>query len=554
MSDAPPPAEPVGPLTADGQPVNRKSIFLASFMTLIAAGIGFAVRGIILPYWADDFGFTFLELGTITGGGLVGFGVVILGASLITDRLGYKTILVAALVLHVLSAVITLAAAGVYASSGKDATFQCLYWGTFLFAIGNGLCEAVINPLVATLYPRQKTHYLNILHAGWPGGLILGSLICLIYQKTGLDQTWGWEWPMGVFLIPVAIYGLLVLKDKFPVSEAVAAGVSYGEQFAKLFAPLMLFLLLLQACVGYVELGTDSWIASITEKIAEGQGTLLFIYASTLMFVLRFFAGPIVEKINPIGLLFVSACLGAVGLYFIGSSSSVAMVWIAMTVYGLGKTFLWPTMLGVVGETFPRGGAITMGAVGGVGMLSAGLLGGPGIGYKQDFYATQYLKDNAAATYDRVAVPAEAADGFLFFPEVQGIDGAKKGVILDADGPGVTLSKTAAVYEERGEENPQADLVTWFDSAEAKAAEDKGPLAAADEYGGRMALKLTALVPTFMAVCYLLLLGYFKSKGGYQQEMLHEEIEHGHPATIGVDKHGEAAGEQYAGGVEGPVR
>jgi len=319
---------------------NKFSLFLASFMTLIAAGVGFAIRGAILDDWSSQYGFTKGELGTITGGGLTGFGIVILLASLITDKLGYKPILLLAFVLHVLSAVLTLAATPVYESQGKEATFQVLFYGMFLFAVANGLCEAVINPLVATLYPNQKTHYLNILHAGWPGGLIIGALLAkVIVGKVA------WEIPMAVFLVPTLIYGLIVVINKFPRSEASQAGVSFGQMFSQFASPVMLMLLFLHACVGYVELGTDSWISNITESFLEGQGLYLFIYASTIMFVLRFFAGPIVEHINPLGLLFASAILGTAGLYMIGSSSSAApiMVWVAVTVYSLGKTFLWPT-------------------------------------------------------------------------------------------------------------------------------------------------------------------------------------------------------------------
>lgn len=246
---------------------NKFSLFLASFMTLIAAGVGFAIRGAILDDWSSQYGFTKGELGTITGGGLTGFGIVILLASLITDKLGYKPILLLAFVLHVLSAVLTLAATPVYESQGKEATFQVLFYGMFLFAVANGLCEAVINPLVATLYPNQKTHYLNILHAGWPGGLIIGALLAkVIVGKVA------WEIPMAVFLVPTLIYGLIVVINKFPRSEASQAGVSFGQMFSQFASPVMLMLLFLHACVGYVELGTDSWISNITESFLEGQG------------------------------------------------------------------------------------------------------------------------------------------------------------------------------------------------------------------------------------------------------------------------------------------
>jgi len=492
-------------------------IFLASFLTLVAAGMGFGARGEIIGTWGSQYGFTNTELGLITGMGLVGFGGVILLASLITDYVGYRTIMLLAFVCHVVSAVLFALTTTAFQSSGKDGAYMCLYWANTIFSVGNGLCEAAINPLVATLYPNKKTHYLNILHAGWPAGLVLGALVGSFLKGMG------WEVAMLSFMVPALFYGFVTIKERFPKSEAMSAGVSYGEMFAQFASPLLVFLLLIHACVGYVELGTDSWISNITNKFSGGQGVYLFIYASSLMFFLRFFAGPIVERINPLGLLFVSACLGAIGLYAIGSATTVAMIWITMTIYALGKTFLWPTMLGVVGERFPRGGAVTMGAMGGIGMLSAGLLGGPGIGYKQDYFATQKLVDQekATATYDRYK--AAQANGFLFFPKVTGLDNSKKEVILEQP-PGKGLDDTIAKLTKDGKLDQSKEVLAlrdWWNSAQAFSAEDKPKIEEADVYGGRMALKATAAIPATMAVCYLLLVLYFRATGGYKQEHLH---------------------------------
>lgn len=468
--------------------INEKLIFWASFFTLIAAGVGFAIRGGILGDWETQFGFTKGELGGITGGGLVGFGVIILISSLFTDKVGYKPLLVLAFILHILSAGITLAATPVFEAMGKDATYQCLYWGMFLFAIANGLCEAVINPLTADLFPKQKTHYLNILHAGWPGGLILGGLMAYMFCGTNAAITQlRWEIPMAFFLVPTLIYGVVVIKEAFPKSHVTAAGISFGRMLLEFASPVLLLLLVLHAMVGYVELGTDSWITNIMNNVIEGYAILLFVYTSALMFVLRFFAGPIVEKINPIGLLLASAVLACIGLYSLGSVSTAAMIIVAATTYGLGKTFFWPTMLGVVGERFPKGGAITMGAIGGVGMLSAGLLGGPGIGYKQDYFASQNLKAESEEVYERYA--AEKESSFLVFPKIRGLDGTKVGGLMETSDEDLT----------------------------EQDKEDKSLVAAARIYGGRMALKWTALVPFMMGIGYLLLVFYFLAQGGYKQ-------------------------------------
>ena len=503
-------------------PQNALKLMIASFLTLIAAGMGFAVRTGVITIWGEKFGFTNSELGTITGLGLVGFGVVILLASLITDRIGYKAILLTAFVLHVLSVVVTVAATPIHAAYGKVATAWCLYIGLSMFAVANGLCETAINPLIAQVYPKNKTHYLNILHAGWPGGLILGGILAGCFVG---DQAWikslRWEIPMAFYLAPTIIYGIIVLKEHMPISEVKAAGITIGRMLLEFIQPVLLFLLVLQACVGYVELGTDSWITNITNSILVGQGFLFLIYASAIMFVLRFFAGPIVEKINPLGLLCVSALLAMIGLYSIGTFKTAVMIWIAVTIYGLGKTFFWPTMLGVVGERFPRGGAITMGAVGAAGALSAGLLGGPGIGYKQDYFASQKLQEVAPETYDRFV--ADHDNRFLLFPTVRGLNRAKVGVLADqSDGewtPGQQLQTDVERWTDSGnqlEDNQELfKLNQWWESAKQYRETDRDPVNAATIYGGRMALRWTACVPAAMLVGYLMLVIYFRMRGGY---------------------------------------
>lgn len=540
---------------------NQKVLFWASFFTLIAAGMGFAIRGGgILAEWGSAFSFTKTDLGEITGMGLFGFGITIIGCSVFIDRIGYKPLMIAAFLLHVASAVVTLAATPVYDGFGageenKEAAKICLSLGLFLFALANGVCEAVINPLVATIFPKQKTHYLNILHAGWPGGLILGGILAYFFVgRDAMITQLRWEIPIAFFLLPTLLYGFMILKEKFPVSEARAAGVGFSTMLKEFASPMLLFLFVLHAMVGYVELGTDSWITDIMQNLISGEAVLLFIYTSAIMFVLRFFAGPIVEHINPVGLLLVSAVLGCLGLYLLGTFQSAVLLIVAATIYGLGKTFLWPTMLGVVGERFPKGGALTMGTIGGIGMMSAGLLGGPAIGYQQDVHATEYLEENAEATYERYVSKApyskkldkwvdeskkvdnqwpaefgevvmkEKPNSFLGFTSV-GLDGKKVGDLKDK-------IKNIQRKKKNGEPISESEELTETEK------KDIEPVLQAGIYGGQQALKLTAIVPGMMAIGYLILVLYFRSKGGYQVEVLHGE---------------EPVGEHYTGGVEGPV-
>jgi MFS family permease len=615
---------------------NEKMLFWASFFTLIAAGIGFSVRGAILKDWGQQFGFTQSELGAITGGGLFGFGMTIILLSFVADWIGYGKLMLLAFVLYVASAVVTFAATYVYASSGKEGAYWCLYIGAWLFSLANGTCETVINPLTATLFPRNKTHWLNILHAGWPGGLILGALITLGFNKFGGD-TGGirWEVKLGVFLAPVLLFGIMMFGRRFPRSEAKAQGVSMkqmmgevgflGAGVAVFFLGLLLsvvvlpaipkswvdvprqtqwaigwgtalvvwlvyaaasgfrlghvvlaFLYILHGLVGYVELGTDSWITNIgdtvlSEAVTNSQDWALgaFICTNLVMFSLRFFAGPIVHKISPLGLLFVSALLGTLGLVLFSQPfvKGVALWFAVSIIYAAGKTFYWPTLLGVISERFPRGGALALGFSGGIGMLSAGLLGGPGIGYKQDYFAVQDIQRDHKDTYARYVARKE--DGSLdekgfplvtdlvpeMVPPVAGLDNGKLKIAdaygaaladlkagkkvpmtvakdgkevpapagLDADLEKLARDKSAGRRVDELERTLTARRNWWFNDGQPNYETDRGPLNEARMYGARMALLYTAAVPAAMAIGFLLLVIVFKLQGGYTQVHLEEQ-------------------------------
>jgi MFS family permease len=539
-------------LSPGTQNIHAHRLLWAGFMAILAEGVGFSLRAGILGQWAQQYGFTMTELGQITGGGLTGFGVIIIISSLVADKIGYGTLMFTAFILHFASAAVMLGAGAAFAMGGKAGVLNCLTASTFLFAMGNGLCEGVANPLVASLFQKNKSKYLNILHAGWPAGLILGALAA--YFMTGGEggKPIAWQVQMCLFLIPVVGYGFMLFGQKFPKSEASEHKVKYSDMLKELgffgaliicfllalwlqnictalklpafvgwvgggillltfglctkFTPgyfLMVLLLIIHAMQGYVELGTDSWVSNITGSLLKSprSGLLLFAYINGLMFALRFFAGPIVHKISPLGLLFSSTVLASIGLQLLGHSDAAAFCVIAASVYAIGKTFMWPTLLAVASERFPKGGAITIGAMGGAGMLCAGLLGGPGIGFNQDSNAAAKLQAENPAVYDRYK--ADAANSFLFF-STTGLDGAKVGV-LENNGQDIDTDPNLA------------SLKTWWATAKNTAADDKATVEAAELHGDKAALNITSVIPGIQAFILLCILFYFRAKGGYKQ-------------------------------------
>src|SRR4029450_10746271 len=207
----------------EGIAPNAKRLLWAGFLAILAAGIGAGVRGGVLATWGADFGCTGAQLGAIGGAGFTGFCFGIIIGGVVVDKIGYGKLVVAAFVFHVLSAFIALSATK---GQSQSTAYLLLYIGTFVFALANGTLEAVANPLVSTLFPRNRTHYLNILHASWPAGLVVGGLIGWILGE-GMQVSWKIQ--LGLFLVPTALYGVAFFGQHFPKSEASAKGLSVGE-------------------------------------------------------------------------------------------------------------------------------------------------------------------------------------------------------------------------------------------------------------------------------------------------------------------------------------
>ena len=230
-----------------------------------------------------------------------------------------------------------------------------------LTGLGWGAVEAASNPMVAALYPEEKTHRLNILHAWWPAGIVVGGLLGVAIGAMG----WSWQLNMFLLMVPALVLAWLVATSTFPVTERVAAGVSYSEMLRELIRrPLFWLFWLCMYLTAAAELAPGQWVNISLSNIVGMQGILLLVYVSALMFVMRHFAGPIVTRISSMGLMFCSCIAAGVGLYLLSLADSPILAFAAATVWGMGVCYLWPTMLAIVAERFPRGGAVALGLMG----------------------------------------------------------------------------------------------------------------------------------------------------------------------------------------------
>ncbi|MAG55714.1 MAG: MFS transporter [Planctomycetes bacterium] len=486
----------------------QKRLFWACFIALTATSFAFIIRIMILDDLAAKFELTETQKGEILGVGIWPFAVSIVLFSLVIDRIGYGTAIAFAFVGHAAFAFLTIFAEG----------YWSLYLGSLLGGLAAGSIEAAINPIVATMFHKEKTKWLNILHAGWPAGMVIAGLISI-----AMGDRLDWQGQVGLIFIPVVLYGSLMAmcRGSFPVNERVAAGVSHKDMlkevgFLSAFVasalillevgrvfelptwltwgligagsvgfgtysgsfgrPLFFILVLIMVPLAITELGTDNWITDLlkSEMVALDANPLwVLVYTTFIMMVLRFMAGPIVHRLSPLGLLAVSSGLGLCGLLFL-SQAAGTVIFVAATVYGVGKTFFWPTMLGIVSEQFPKGGALTLNLISGVGMLGAGVIGSQLLGNIQDREVNRELLDAKSELHAQVVAEEEKRSVF-------------------------------------GDYYPLDDK-----KLEDASPEDKKLVAEIRLRAKKTTLTTNAVFPGIMLVAYVLLILWFRSRGGYR--------------------------------------
>ena len=362
-------------LSALSHAVNRHSgyqkgrLFFVSSLALTMAGINASLRA----NSAADLQRIFLDpidkvhsaemIASILGLPFLGYAVTIAIGSPLLDYIGMGLLLPLSGLLFS-AGMLMMMFAGSLASGAS--VYSLLWAAALVTGIGWGLVETVVNPLVATLYPEDKTSKLNAVHAWWPGGLVIGGLLGVGMSSLG----WGWQAKLAVVMLPAAALLALCVGLKFPPTERVAAGVSAKEMFRELLNPLFFVLFASMFLTAASELAPGQWVDLALSRTVHMPGILLLVYVSGLMFLMRHFAGPLGQKLSPIGVLWFSCFGAALGLVALSYANSPVTALLAATVWGTGVCYMWPTMLATASERFPRGGALLMGLMGTAGTLS----------------------------------------------------------------------------------------------------------------------------------------------------------------------------------------
>ena len=574
------------PALDDRAQARNRFLFWACFVALVATAVAFVSRSFILDSLQEEFFLTETQKGEILGAGLWPFGFSIVLFSLIVDRIGYGKSMIFAFVCHA-GCVLTFVFAEGYSH---------LYAASALAGLGAGIVEAVVNPVVATMYPRNKTKMLTILHGGWAGGLVLGGFLTLSLGGAP------WQVKAGILLLPTLAYGVMMLACKFPVNERVAAGVPYKDMlkecgilgmlivsymivsevsrllklspawtygiigavvvvfgvYTRALGKLMYsFLLLIMILLAITELGTDGWMRELRNPAMRDlgiDGGWILVYTASIMLVLRFCIAPFVKVLKPLGVLLMGSLFAAVGLYTLAGASGAWLILITATIYGIGQAFFWPVTIGLVAERFPRGGALTLNAIAGVGMLGVGIIGFPLMGNLRDTRAVSQIEQTPALATKYVS--ADETDsifgkyGSLDTRKVNRIKGAKeltddRQKVIDGlsatAGPEALATALAAnndfraqvrktydeavrpegdttsmTYEDMLAALTEAGLIVDGATYDATFASEYEAIHATNMDSAQFAMQRIVVLPIIMAACYLGLIIYFRAKGGYR--------------------------------------
>ncbi|TFG97598.1 MAG: MFS transporter, partial [Calditrichales bacterium] len=454
-----------------GNDVNVNRLFWGSNFALIATAVTFAIVGAIMGPLKEAFVLTNAEVGWIGGAALWGFAISIFIFGPLCDVLGMKFLLRMALVSHAIGVIVMILADG----------FTMLFIGALILALGNGLVEAACNPLVATLYPDNKTEMLNRFHVWFPGGIAIGGLISFGLDNIGILS---WQVKLGVILIPTIIYGVLFLGQNFPATERLQSGVTGGEMVrATLMRPLFWILFVAMMMTASIELGPNRWIPAVLES-AGIHGILVLVWINLLMAIMRYKAGVVVHRLSPTGILFLSAIISGIGLFWLSYTETLGMAIAAGTVFAIGVCYFWPTMLGVTSERIPKGGALALALMGGIGTTIVGLVTSPLMGQVADDYLHERLPLNETTVVMRQIVDT--------YPALQAEGGEKTAADFEH-----AIAAAQSVLDEAGKNNalPEIETANALRSAMAvaptsdAAANAKKILGPAENYGGKISFR-----------------------------------------------------------------
>lgn len=539
--------------------LHRKRLFSGICLALIPTGASFGLIANVMTQLKTEFLLTNAQVGTIAGAAIWGMAISLLVLGPLLESFGMKRATWAAFLGHLIGLTLMISASAFTGS--PDTAFWLLMAGAICLAGGNGMIEVAGNPLTAALYPKEKTQKLNIFHAFFPLAILVAGVVGWGLSKTaGLAGGFFYHWTfqLAIIYIPIIIYGVLVLPQKFPKTENAEAGLPVKEMFRFTFtSPMMYAFLIVMAIAIGLELGVTRWIAPIFGAI-DMPGALMMSWIAFVMMILRFFSGKIVGRISPVGLLAVCSLFMALGLFLFAGASGSGLGFIAATFFGVGVAFNFPTIVGLVSERMPKSGSLGIVLTAGTGLLAAGAIGTPGIGVIADNQLGSYLEETRSEatlavleaveeSYPEQIEQAKAADdpikeyGFVATDLEMALASTKAALALYRENGDLTGRETplalraisdSAMRTPEGFEEKAAQLLsaeeTNADAVRRLAASSAGAsaklagsiLGPAEGFAGQRSLGLLSWVPLIMTAFFGAIYLSDRRRGGYKPEEL----------------------------------
>ena len=336
---------------------NRRSLFIASCASLLVTSLSFGIRAGILNDLGVEFELNGSELSRIAATAFWGFPVSMIIGGALVDKVGMKNLMRLAYIGHFAGILLTIFAGG----------FWSLWISTLFIGLANGMVEAVCNPLVASIYPEEKTTKLNQFHLWFPGGIVIGSLVAFSFGKLGLS----WQVMMAVMLLPTIWYAFQMERMEFPVTERVANKVSDSDMYKALLNPLYIIITIAMLGTATSELFINQYVDVLLKSVSDNAILILLITSGVMTFG-RGIAAPVVERFSTTGMLLFSAVFTTIGLYMMGTMDG-SMLFVSAFVFGIGVTYFWPTMIGFVATYLPATGAVGMAVIGAAGMFAVSI-------------------------------------------------------------------------------------------------------------------------------------------------------------------------------------
>ena len=389
-----------------GSDLNPNRLFMLSCIALTVTAMTFAIRAGMLNDLGAEFSLNKTQLGWTAAMAFYGFPAATILGGLLYNSIGPRLIMIIAFLGHILGLILTIFSGG----------FLGLVISTFCIGFANGSVEAACNPMIASMYSDNKTTMLNKFHVWFPGGLVIGSLAALLVKKIfgGAGATWQLE--IGVMIIPTLIYGWMVFTTKFPdVTQDTSDQTDTGKNLKALISPLFIIMCVLMTITATTELGTQQWVGSLLES-SGAQPLVILAIVTGLMAVGRYFAGPLVHALNPVGVLLFSAVVTTLGVFLL-SITTGPLTYIAAIVFAIGICYFWPTMVGFVSEYLPNTGALGMSILGGAGMMGLAMWT-PVIGGWIDKATTKATDAGLSGDAITLAAGQETLGKILLFPIV----------------------------------------------------------------------------------------------------------------------------------------